>query len=84
MQDFSRKVEDAFRHVEEKFREKVPHFNEKVAEASTKLEKDTQELIAYLNDEVVPAIRTQSTAALRVASQKLTELATYIEQHKRG
>ena len=84
MQDFSRKVEDAFRHVEEKFQEKAPHFNAKVAEASAQFEKDAQELITYLNNEVVPAIRTQSTKALRVASQKLTDLATYIEQHKKG
>lgn len=59
-------------------------FNRRVEEATTQIEKDAQELIAYLNDEVVPAIRTQSTKALRVASEKLSDLATYIEKHKQS
>jgi F0F1-type ATP synthase membrane subunit b/b' len=84
MQDFNRKVEDAVRQVEERIHEAAPHLNEKVTETSARIEKEAQELIAYLNDEVVPAIRTHSTKALRVASDKLTELATYIEQHNRS
>ena len=84
MQDFSRKVEEAVRNVEERIHEAAPHLNQKVAEASTRIEKEAQELIAYLNDEVVPALRTNSTKALRVASEKLTQLAEYIEQHKRS
>ena len=84
MQDFSRKVEETFRQVEEKIHEKAPHLNERVAAATARIEKDAQELIAYLNNEVVPAIRTQSTTALRVASQKLTDLAAYIDQHSKS
>jgi hypothetical protein len=84
MEEFSRKVEEAFRNVETKIHEAAPHLNEKVAGASAHIEKDAQELIAYLNDEVVPAIRSQSTKALRVASEKLNELAAYIEQHRQG
>jgi len=84
MQEFSRKVEEAFRNVEERIHEAAPHLNEKIGEATEKIEKDAQELIAYLNNEVVPAIRTQSTKALRIASEKLNDLATYIEQHRQG
>ena len=84
MQDFSRKVEEACRHVEEKFHEAAPHLNQKVNEAIPQFEKDAQELIAYLNDEVVPAIRTNSAKALRIASQKLTDLAEFIEQHRQS
>ncbi len=84
MEEFSRKVEEAFRNVETKIHEVAPHLNEKVAEASEKIERDAQELIAYLNSEVVPAIRTQSTKALRIASEKLSDLAAYIEQHRQG
>jgi hypothetical protein len=84
MQDFNRKVEDAVRQVEDRIHEATPHLNEKVTETSARIEKEAQELIAYLNNEVVPAIRTHSTKALRVASDKLTELATYIEQHNRS
>ncbi len=59
-------------------------FNQKVAEASERIEQDAQELIQYLNDEVVPAIRDHSTKALRIASEKLTGLADYLEKQKRG
>jgi hypothetical protein len=84
MQEFSRKVEEAFRNVEDRIHEAAPHLNEKIGEATEKIEKDAQELIAYLNTEVVPAIRTHSTKALRIASEKLNDLATYIEQHRRS
>jgi hypothetical protein len=84
MEEFSRKVEEAFRNVETKIHEAAPRLNEKVAGAGAHIEKDAKELIAYLNNEVVPAIRTQSTKVLRVASEKLNELAAYIEQHRQG
>lgn len=84
MDEFTSKVEEAFRNVEEKIHQAAPHLNEKVAEASARIDKEAQELIQYLNNEVVPAIRTNSTKALRVASEKLTALAAYIEQHKQG
>jgi hypothetical protein len=45
------------------------------------LEKDSAELIKYLDDEVVPAVRQQSTKALRVAAEKLADLADYMEKH---
>jgi F0F1-type ATP synthase membrane subunit b/b' len=57
-------------------------FNRKVEEAAERLEKETAELIKYLNDEVVPAARQHSTKALRIASEKLTSLADYMDQHK--
>jgi hypothetical protein len=71
MKDFNRKVERASVRV-----------GKTMGEAASRLEKDTAELIAYLNDEVVPAVRQHSTKALRVASRKLTELADYFEQTK--
>ena len=71
MNDFNRKVEDASARV-----------NQTINEATERLEKEIPEFIKYLNDEVVPAMRTHSTRALRVASQKLSEFADYIEQHK--
>ena len=57
--------------------------NKTVEETTERLEKEAQEFIKYLNDEVVPAVRTHSTRALRVASQKLQELAEYMEQHSK-
>jgi len=36
--------------------------------AAEKLEREKEKVITYLNNEVVPAIRTHSTKALRVAA----------------
>ena len=58
--------------------------NRTVGETTERLEKEAQELIRYLNDEVVPAVRQHSTKALRVASQKLQELADYMEQYSKS
>ena len=57
-------------------------FNRKVEETTERLEKETQEFVKYLNDEVVPAVREHSTKALRVAAEKLAALADYMEQHQ--
>ena len=53
----------------------------KLGEASDLLEKECNDVIKYLNDEVVPAVREKSTKALRTAAVKLQELANYMEQH---
>ena len=45
-----------------------------------KMEQEGEKLITYLNDEVVPAIRGNSTKALRVAAEKLSRLADYMER----
>ena len=75
MNDFNRKVGEASARV-----------NKSVAEAAERLEKETAEFITYLNNEVVPAVRTHSTKALRVAAEKIARLADYLEetrtQHK--
>jgi vacuolar-type H+-ATPase subunit H len=69
MSDFNRKVEDASARA-----------GKTIAEAAERLEKESAEFIQYLNDEVVPAVRQHSTKALRVAAEKLTSLANYMEQ----
>ena len=56
-------------------------FNRKVQDASERVEKEAAEVIKYLNDEVVPAVRQHSTKALRIAADKLQELANYMDQH---
>ena len=69
MNNFNRKVEGASARV-----------SKHVTDAAERLEKEIPEFIKYLNDEVVPAVRTHSTKALRVASEKLAEFADYMEQ----
>jgi len=70
MSDFDRKVESTSARV-----------SQTISDAADRMEKEIPEFIKYLNDEVVPAVRTHSTKALRIASQKLTEFADYMEQH---
>jgi hypothetical protein len=72
MNDFNRKVEDASARV-----------SKTVAGAADRIEKEIPEFIKYLNDEVVPAVRQHSTKALRVASEKLSEFADYMEKNPR-
>jgi hypothetical protein len=55
--------------------------NQKLSEAAERLEKESAEFIKYLNDEVVPAVRQQSTQALRIAAKKMAELADTMEKH---
>jgi glutamyl-tRNA reductase len=72
MNDFNRKVEEASARI-----------NKSVAEAAATVEKETAELIAHLNNEVVPVVRQHSTKALRIAAEKLANLADYMENHPR-
>ena len=69
MNDFNRKVEETSARV-----------NKKVGETTERIEKEAAELVKYLNDEVVPAVRQHSTQALRVAADKLRDLANYMDQ----
>ena len=68
MTEFDRKVEDASARI-----------NRSVANIAETLEKETATLVLYLNDEVVPAVRTHSSKALRTAAVKLAEFADYLE-----
>jgi len=72
MGDFKGKVEET-----------TARANKTVSAAAEQLEKDGAEFIDYLNREVVPAVRQQSTKALRVAAEKLHRLADYMEEAKR-
>ncbi|HKV95712.1 MAG TPA: hypothetical protein VJW20_24430 [Candidatus Angelobacter sp.] len=52
------------------------------SEAAQKVDREAEKVIAYLNDEVVPAIRTHSTKALRVAAEQLSKLAEYMDRNR--
>ena len=70
MNDFNRKVEDTTTRV-----------GKKVGETAERMEQEAAEFIKYLNDEVVPAVRDHSTKALRIAADKMHELANYMEKN---
>ncbi len=69
--DFNRKVDGASARV-----------SQTISDAAERIEKEIPEFIKYLNDEVVPAVRTHSTKALRTASQKLAEFADYMDRQQ--
>ena len=54
-----------------------------LGDTTKRIEDETQSLIAYINDELVPAIRNQSTNALRIASEKLTQAADLMDSSKK-
>ena len=62
------------------------HFGRKldegIGQASKSIEQESEKVIAYLNNEVVPAIRTNSSKALRIAAEKLSQLAEFMERNK--
>ena len=72
MTEFDRKVEEA-----------SVRFNRSVANIAESLEKETAELVTYLNDEVVPAVRTHSSNAVRTAAGKLAKFADFLESHRK-
>ena len=53
-----------------------------LGDASARIEEETQALITYINDELVPAIRQHSSSALRVASEKLAQAAEQMESKR--
>jgi hypothetical protein len=65
----------------EKFGRKM---DEGISDAARKLEQESDRMIAYLNDEVVPAIRQGSSRALRTAAEQLSRLAEYMDRNRRG
>jgi hypothetical protein len=73
MTEFDRKVEDA-----------TARLNRSVTNVAETVEKETAELVKYLNDEVVPAVRTQSSKALRTAAEKLATFADYLEAQRKN
>jgi glutamyl-tRNA reductase len=70
MSDLKNKVEEA-----------SARFSKSVAEVTETLEKESAELLNFLNDEVVPAVRQHSSHALRIAAEKLNRLANYMEEN---
>ena len=55
-----------------------------LGDASARIEEETQALIAYINDELVPAIRQHSSSALRMASEKLAQAADRMDSSRQN
>jgi hypothetical protein len=56
-------------------------FNDAIHGAATRLDRESEKLITYLNDEVVPAVREHSSRGLRIAAEKLAAFADFMDKH---
>jgi hypothetical protein len=54
--------------------------NSAIHEATTRIDRESEKLIAYLNDEVVPAVLEHSSRGLRIAAEKLSKFADFMDQ----
>jgi hypothetical protein len=54
----------------------------RIEEAIELIELEVRHAIAYINDAVIPQVRSESISALRTVSKKLHNLADRIEQTK--
>lgn len=66
-------LRDFGRKIEEKFNQARP-----------RVEEELNRVIAYLNDEVVPEVRENSSKALKIAAEQLTKLADRIDRGTGG
>lgn len=58
--------------------------DQEFGDAARKVEQESERVITYLNNEVVPAIRNNSSKALRVAAEQLRKLAEYMDQNRKS
>ncbi len=65
------------------FRRPARSLDDVFGDASKRIEEETKLLIAYINDELVPAIREHSSTGLRVASEKLKQAADLMDAGKK-
>ncbi len=54
----------------------------RLRDAAARAEEDVRKLITYINDEVVPDVRRNSSDALRAASKELQRLAEKMDESK--
>jgi len=65
-----------------RFEEFGRKIDEKVGEALPRVEEEVKKVIAYLNDEVVPQVRQNSSQALRIAAEHLSRLAEHLDKRR--
>lgn len=66
------------------FDEKTQKVDQTLHEAAERIEFEIKKAVRYLNDEVVPQVRTHSSRGLREASEQLRKLADQLDKHRGG
>ncbi|HSB74452.1 MAG TPA: hypothetical protein VLC12_02315 [Terriglobales bacterium] len=80
--DLKARLDEAFKNAGRKVEAASKKVGRSLQESG--LDKDAEDIITYFNDEVVPAIRSHSTQALRTAAKKLAQFADYMDRKQRG
>ena len=78
--DLKDRVDEAFRKAGQRVEDAGQRIGRSLRDK--KVASETEKLISYLNDEVVPAIRKGSSQAIRVASKRMNDLADFLEKHR--
>jgi hypothetical protein len=58
--------------------------DQELGDAAQRLEQESERLIAYINNELVPAIRSKSSKALRTTAEQLHKLAEKMEKQRQN
>lgn len=58
-------------------------WEQQLRDAATHLEADLKNVVKYINDEVVPDVRRNSSGAIRAAAAELHKLASRMDDHAR-
>jgi hypothetical protein len=58
--------------------------DETVSKAVPRVEEELKKIITFLNDDVVPKVRENSSKGLRVAADQLTKLAEHLDRTRQN
>ncbi len=64
-----------------RFQDAARKLDEKLSEAERRIHGELDEIINYMDQEVVPSVRSHSSRALRIAAEKMSRLADYMEKN---
>ena len=71
------------RDTKKRMEETGRRIGQKLGEAERRIQEELQQVINYLDKEVVPTVREQSSRGLRTAAEKLSKLADLMDQQNR-
>jgi hypothetical protein len=62
--------------------EEPKHWEKQLRDVAARVEDDLRHVVTYINDEVVPDIRRNSSHALRAAATELQKLAQHMDDRR--
>ena len=71
------------RNTKKRMEETGRRIGRTLGEAERRVQEELQQVIDYLDKEVVPTVREQSSRGLRTAAEKLSKLADLMDQQQR-